>query len=383
MALNGSLRNAHYKRGKKDCLPDLCNLRFDVLLRDLTVRSITVSQLRIGLLDIGAGEAYVKDLFWLRYKRYFSMSLEEYDRCLRQDSIHDVYLARFKDMDTEGRGVISMLSLQEHCLQDPRNSTQPGLSWENVGKAKPTTGTEIHNRRLESALVQGQEFTKDELDAFQLCSLSYSTYIKVGDSYFQPKTTKDALEHWCALHFRMSKSDFEKFLKQESGCGKRDYGACKTCVTCLKAINLETEGNGAGAAKLFWECTQKVQQPCSKCAPGADAFTHTNAVINSALVKLSGHTPLAPERKLYRGINGMSFAERLLKVDELEDFAANRPHAFRDTCKGFVELGFSSATPEKKVALDYSGAKECKGTECNAFNHAKGYCEGHKATVDE
>ena len=33
----------------------------------------------------------------------------------------------------------------------------PGLSWESVGKAKPTTGIEIHNRRLESALAQGQE----------------------------------------------------------------------------------------------------------------------------------------------------------------------------------------------------------------------------------
>ena len=31
------------------------------------------------------------------------------------------------------------------------------------------------------------------------------------------------------------------------------------------------------------------------------------------------------------------------------------------SCRGFVEFAFSSATPDKKVAVQYSGADACKG----------------------
>ena len=58
----------------------------------------------------------------------------------------------------------------------------------------------------------------------------------------------------------------------------------------------------------------------------------------------------------------MCYPEHLLRITgQLED-----PHSedFQDTCRGFVEFGFSSATPNKRVALEYSGALSCDGAPC-------------------
>ena len=67
----------------------------------------------------------------------------------------------------------------------------PGLKWENVGDATPLTGNklEIFNERLAGALAKGQqEFTREELDAFQVSDLCYNSCIKVGNVYFRPAT---------------------------------------------------------------------------------------------------------------------------------------------------------------------------------------------------
>ena len=45
--------------------------------------------------------------------------------------------------------------------------------------------------------------------------------------------------------------------------------------------------------------------------------------------------------------------------------------------------GFSSATPKKEVALEYSGALSCKGPKCSAWNKDKGFCEHHRSTILE
>jgi hypothetical protein len=65
-------------------------------------------------------------------------------------------------------------------------------------------------------------------------------------------------------------------------------------------------------------------------------FTTTIAVINSAIVKLSYVTDLAVSRKLYRGIQGMSVPDVLLRMQGKSSF---------------VDFAFSSATPEKEVAM--------------------------------
>ena len=46
--------------------------------------------------------------------------------------------------------------------------------------------------------------------------------------------------------------------------------------------------------------------------------------------------------------------------------------------------GFSSATPKKEVALEYSGALSCEGpNKCKAFNVQEGFCEHHRSTILE
>ena len=57
---------------------------------------------------------------------------------------------------------------------------------------------------------------------------------------------------------------------------------------------------------------------------------------------------------------------------------------FRDKCRGFVELAFSSATPDKHVALDYSSAAHCKGKgKCDGWKDNCEFCSEHRATVLE
>lgn len=126
---------------------------------------------------------------------------------------------------------------------------------------------------------------------------------------------------------------------------------------------------------------------CPSCVPGADCFSTCVAVINSAIYKLTQETPLAEGRTLYRGINGMTFPEELLLIDET-------PEGIR----GFVEFAFSSATPDRKVAIEYSGG-HCKCAEEAAAAAERGekyeggwvagddklggYCEIHRSTILE
>ena len=78
----------------------------------------------------------------------------------------------------------------------------------------------------------------------------------------------------------------------------------------------------------------------------------------------------------------MCFPEHLLRIGgpHLDDPTSQD---FQDTCQGFVEFGFSSATPNKRVALEYSGAMSCDGPACKAWNASAGFCETHRSTLLE
>jgi hypothetical protein len=63
----------------------------------------------------------------------------------------------------------------------------PGLRWEEIGSEILTSGTQITNEALESALRRRiKTLTKEELDSFKISNLSYHCYIKVDDKYFKP-----------------------------------------------------------------------------------------------------------------------------------------------------------------------------------------------------
>jgi len=173
----------------------------------------------------------------------------------------------------------------------------------------------------------------------------------------------------------INKQEFDEFVQMESGCGKRDWGACKRCAQCCaKCSKLDCRHCNA---KQVYECTRKdlfrcrdKSTSCSKCAPGCDSFTHTIAVINSAIKKLSKAIKLAQGRLLYRGIHSMAYPKDLLETGG-------------DSPRSFVELGFSSCSTDKHVALEYSKALFCRGSQCEAFAHDKGICDQHKPTVLE
>ena len=231
---------------------------------------------------------------------------------------------------------------------------------------------------IDAELIRaGRDFTVDKLKSELVKSACFTGYFADRNAA-QLYVDNIKMTRYFGDLQHITLDELARFRLFEGGCGKRDYGACKkpNCVPCADAAKLG--GEGPGAALRFWECPNKVQLPCSNCAPGTDAFTHTNAVINSAIKKLSKVTALAkessmaPSGTLYRGLNGMAFPEKLLQIGAAEDLSAAES---TDSCRGFVEFGFSSATPNKSVALEYSGAVACEGAgKCKGFNVEKGFC---------
>jgi hypothetical protein len=65
----------------------------------------------------------------------------------------------------------------------------PGLQWRKIGVEKPKKGSKLKHEALAEALKHRTEFTQREFDEFQdfrAFKLDYSSYIKVGDNFFQP-----------------------------------------------------------------------------------------------------------------------------------------------------------------------------------------------------
>jgi hypothetical protein len=65
----------------------------------------------------------------------------------------------------------------------------PGLQWRKIGVEKPKKGSKLKHEALAEALKHRTEFTQREFAEFQVFrafSLTYSSYIKVGDNFFQP-----------------------------------------------------------------------------------------------------------------------------------------------------------------------------------------------------
>ena len=70
------------------------------------------------------------------------------------------------------------------------SANAPGLKWKEVGSQKPLTGTEIINEALATALKQTLSFHPGELGEFKIGEVSDDSYIKVGDTYFQPAVNR-------------------------------------------------------------------------------------------------------------------------------------------------------------------------------------------------
>ena len=70
------------------------------------------------------------------------------------------------------------------CCAGADSELAPGLHWKEI--TKPQTGTEIKNAALARALQRKVQFSQQDLDKFNVGELSYDSYIKVEDKYFEP-----------------------------------------------------------------------------------------------------------------------------------------------------------------------------------------------------
>ena len=79
-----------------------------------------------------------------------------------------------------------------------------------------------------------------------------------------------------------------------------------------------------------------------------------------------------------KGLRNLALEQELLLLDEPDD-AVDKDDEFLhcNILRGFVELGFSSASPDLAVAHQYAG--QCDGS-CLPEN---GYCSVHRATILE
>ena len=231
----------------------------------------------------------------------------------------------------------------------------------------------------------------------------------------------------------------------KGGYGKQDYSTCKR-AECVECHNKDFPG-----------CPHKVQHSCHKYVPGADSFSCTVAVINSAILRLSKVTPLVTDGMLYRGLNGMAFPPKYFLDDKMQVPREDEIEAIKDllrSCSEFGEYartylntqtytytlvhvllhlrvhlhiiyaytyilvyflvyihidryvyasrlcfelamfntnfhcaklaGFSTVTPDKKMAWKCSGAAACRGKgKCTSWNDVKDFCEAHRSTILE
>jgi tetratricopeptide (TPR) repeat protein len=98
---------------------------------------------------------------------------------------------------------------------------------------------------------------------------------------------------------------------------------------------------------------------------GIDNFPATCAALNSAIKKLRLVTELPKARKLYRGIMGMALPPEVLER------------------RYFVELGFSSATPNPNVAKDYAGSERSSIFEIEVGEIDRGAFIGEYSQYEE
>jgi len=102
----------------------------------------------------------------------------------------------------------------------PAEASDPlGLKWENIGRERPFSGTEISNKFLAAALRGRSQFTEEEFTAFKVSEVTASSYIQVDDDFFRPATATPA-EHVQAVMTAMKAVDTKDKKAKGKGKGK-------------------------------------------------------------------------------------------------------------------------------------------------------------------
>jgi hypothetical protein len=109
-----------------------------------------------------------------RYDEHSSDIEKEFERLLQE--ISDLLAAAVKEQAARGK--------RGRKFEDKGNFIV-GLRWIEAGPEDPS-GTEIKNIPLATALETKRQFSRAELESFQVSELSTDSYIKVRDVYFKP-----------------------------------------------------------------------------------------------------------------------------------------------------------------------------------------------------
>ena len=94
------------------------------------------------------------------------------------------------EIQRRGIEALCVLAQQNAEIKIAIANAVPGLQWKEVGSENPTSGTEVSNEALATALQQRVQFSPQELDNFKVGVLSSDSYIKVADKggirFFEP-----------------------------------------------------------------------------------------------------------------------------------------------------------------------------------------------------
>jgi hypothetical protein len=91
--------------------------------------------------------------------------------------------------------------------------------------------------------------------------------------------------------------------------------------------------------------------PALHAALHGNAYETTLFCIISAVLKLSKHTAVPPDRRLFRGLGGMILPDQFWRAG-----------AAAGGLRGAVEWGLMSTTTQREVAVQYSGVDRARGT---------------------
>jgi hypothetical protein len=195
--------------------------------------------------------------------------------------------------------------------------------------------------------------TEDELIAIRLYTgPMYAKYNQVTrTALWQYMTTEiqEVLDHWAGEPCRhnRNKASCEEF---SAACTQSRFGLIDDDYLVQYAIRyfgLKAGCSAEEAAKHLEKVLEErgvtrgaKRQPALSCP-----FVTTIHMISSAIIKLSGQTPMPPSRTLYRGLSGLELPMCFFL-------------ATAQGCRSGVEGAFMSCTTNKNVAIQYAGKGE-------------------------
>jgi hypothetical protein len=272
----------------------------------------------------------------------------------------------------------------EHNNEEPfrppnyGTTTCPKLEWEFVVRANPgkmypgeksTTNPHGRERKPLDELLQLSEclncnLTEDELIAIRLYTgPMYAKYNEITRAALQQYMTEEllqVLENWVGEPCRHLR---DKASCEECHATRKD--ARVGLISDDQLVEYATRFFGFRAGRCATDAVRHLEQvleergvarrDAKRQLVASFSFVTTIHMVSSAIIKLSGQTPMPADRTLYRGLSGLVLPSCFFL-------------ASKQGCRSGVEGAFMSCSTNKNVALQYAG----KGMRATIFEIAVG-----------